>query len=102
MIITIQAGTASISTRDRNAAAVRSLSAMGSRRMPSLVTWFRRRAKVAVEVVGQHRHPEDRHAQRQAHVRARAREQHDHEHRDQEDAEDGEGVGEVHPGGLRS
>ena len=34
----------------------------------------------------------------QALVRARAREQHDHEHGDQEDAEDGEGVGEVHPG----
>jgi len=45
MIITIQAGTASISTRDRKAAAVSSLSAMGSRRMPSRVTWLRRRAK---------------------------------------------------------
>ena len=45
MIMTIQAGTASISTRDRNAAAVSSLSAMGSSRIPSRVTWLRRRAK---------------------------------------------------------
>jgi hypothetical protein len=44
-IITIQAGTAPSSTRERNAAAVRSLSASGSRRMPSRVTWLRRRAK---------------------------------------------------------
>ena len=45
MIITIQAGALSISTSERKAAAVSSLSAMGSSRMPSLVTWFRRRAK---------------------------------------------------------
>jgi hypothetical protein len=45
MIITIHAGTASISTRDRNAEAVRSLSASGSSSVPRRVTWFRRRAK---------------------------------------------------------
>jgi hypothetical protein len=31
--------------KDRKAAAVSSLSAMGSSRMPSFVTWLRRRAK---------------------------------------------------------
>jgi hypothetical protein len=44
-IITAHAGTSPISTRERNAAAVSSLSARGSRRIPSLVTSFRRRAK---------------------------------------------------------
>ena len=45
MITTIHAGTAFISTREMNAAAVRSLSANGSRSIPNFVTWLRRRAK---------------------------------------------------------
>jgi hypothetical protein len=45
MIMTTQAGTSPISTSERNAAAVRSLSASGSRRMPRRVTSLRRRAK---------------------------------------------------------
>ena len=44
MIITTQAGTRPISTSERKAAALSSLSARGSRRMPRRVTWFRRRA----------------------------------------------------------
>ena len=60
MIITIQAGTASISTRDRNAAAVSSLSASGSSRMPEAGHLVAPAREIAVEVVGEHGQAEDR------------------------------------------
>ena len=44
MTTTIQAATLSISRSDTNAAATRSLSATGSRSVPRVVTWLRRRA----------------------------------------------------------
>src|SRR5438105_1650203 len=45
MMTTIQAGTRCMSTSETNAAEIKSLSAMGSRRMPRVVICRRRRAK---------------------------------------------------------
>ena len=44
MITTIHAATLSIASSETRAAATSSLSAMGSSRVPSVVTWLRRRA----------------------------------------------------------
>src|SRR5262245_66682898 len=43
---TIQASILSIASSDTSAAATRSLSAIGSRRVPRVVTWLRRRASI--------------------------------------------------------